>query len=81
MDEIPEPSSRGRKRLRDQEDTELQCSDLDQTLSLGKLYIYIYILKILNLKYFNFVQAITIIFVSLMQRKIFHLAIHWWRCA
>ncbi|XP_042973748.1 serine/threonine-protein kinase 19 isoform X3 [Carya illinoinensis] len=34
MDEIPEPSSRGRKRLRDQEDTELQCSDLDQTLSL-----------------------------------------------
>ncbi|KAF5482420.1 hypothetical protein F2P56_002993 [Juglans regia] len=34
MDEIPEPSSRGRKRLRDQEDTEPQCSDLDQTLSL-----------------------------------------------
>ncbi|KAG2719210.1 hypothetical protein I3760_03G257200 [Carya illinoinensis] len=34
MDEIPEASSRGRKRLRDQEDTELQCSDLDQTLSL-----------------------------------------------
>ncbi|XP_062148065.1 uncharacterized protein LOC133856999 isoform X2 [Alnus glutinosa] len=34
MENIPEPSSKGKKRQRDQEDSELQSNDLDQTLSL-----------------------------------------------
>ncbi|KAB1223760.1 Serine/threonine-protein kinase 19 [Morella rubra] len=34
MDEIPESSSRGRKRHRDQEDTVSQCDELDQPSSL-----------------------------------------------
>lgn len=34
MQGIPEPSSKGKKRQRDQEDSELQSNDLDQTPSL-----------------------------------------------
>lgn len=38
MEKIPESSSKGKKRQRDQEDSEpqIQSIDLDQTLSLGK---------------------------------------------
>jgi hypothetical protein len=62
MDKISEPSSKGKKRQRDQQDTQPQTSDLHQTLSLGKytffffLYIYIYIFSF-NLKY-NFASLI-----------------------
>jgi hypothetical protein len=36
MEKIPESSSKGKKRQRDQEDSEPKSIDLDQTQSLGK---------------------------------------------